>query len=711
MALTRPKIWDLDTNVAYFMDPITVLHQGATSPTTDVGFLFNRANGLVSNVALYWSESAQSFNYVFTANSGVTDSNISPSTYANVQIGSLMMVNGAGIYVGGNIGIPGSVMTSTGTGVIWAPSGGFTGGQLTLPLSIANTTVATSSTTGAFWTTGGVGFASNAYFNSGSIGQILTPVVSSTTNAAIYSQGITPNASNYTLAHNGAYTNLNANTAVITSVAGVALTSGISGVFNVYGKLNMYGNIVPAANVTYDIGSSTSRFRDLYLAGTTIDMAGATISAANGTITLKNSQGGSFSVSGSVPGQSTGTFGNLIANSGITSTTTSSGALQVVGGAGISADMVVGGNVTLSGTGYLQVPAGTSAQRPGSASNGMMRYNSTITSFEGYYAGAWSSLGGVKSVDAKAYITAEASAGAGDDVIRVYAGDSGTSTQVMWASTSNIKVLPTTTATSSTSGALQVAGGAGVAGSLYVGTSAYRNSRSLMANYTGATAPASAYPGDHWYDSSTDTIFEYIYDGTNSQWVDVSGWVTSQSNTFVSGMSVTGTLAANAITTSGITTSGAILPSANASINIGSTSAWFNTMYGKSTQAQYADLAERYTSDEEYAPGTVVVFGGTHEVTVTIISHDPRVAGIVSTDPAYLMNAELVGLPIALTGRVPCLIKGPVSKGDRIVTSNTPGVGEKLDITKHEPGCIIGKSLEDYYNSDITTIEVAVGRY
>jgi hypothetical protein len=76
MALTRPKLSNINTDVAGFIDPITVLHQGATTPNTDVGFLFNRANGLVSNVAVYWSEASQSFVTAFTANTGTTNSNI-----------------------------------------------------------------------------------------------------------------------------------------------------------------------------------------------------------------------------------------------------------------------------------------------------------------------------------------------------------------------------------------------------------------------------------------------------------------------------------------------------------------------------------------------------------------------------------------------------------------------------------------------------------
>ena len=132
--------------------------------------------------------------------------------------------------------------------------------------------------------------------------------------------------------------------------------------------------------------------------------------------------------------------------------------------------------------------------------------------------------------------------------------------------------------------------------------------------------------------------------------------------------------------------------------------------YGKSTQAQYADLAETYSSDRQYVPGTVVVFGGSKEVTISTQSHDPAIAGVVSTNPAYHMNASAIGIPIALQGRVPTRVKGPVAKGDRLVASDIKGVAIKLDKTLYEPGCIIGKALEDIADDRVHTIEVVVGR-
>ena len=135
-------------------------------------------------------------------------------------------------------------------------------------------------------------------------------------------------------------------------------------------------------------------------------------------------------------------------------------------------------------------------------------------------------------------------------------------------------------------------------------------------------------------------------------------------------------------------------------------------MSGTATTARYADLAERYAADKEYAPGTVVVFGGNFEITQSTKLLDTRVAGVISTNPAHLMNSEAgndkTHPPVALQGRVPCRVVGKIQKGDMLVTSSIPGVA----IATSEPkiGTVIGKALENYDNDHIGVIEVVVGR-
>jgi len=128
-----------------------------------------------------------------------------------------------------------------------------------------------------------------------------------------------------------------------------------------------------------------------------------------------------------------------------------------------------------------------------------------------------------------------------------------------------------------------------------------------------------------------------------------------------------------------------------------------------------ADLAEMYCADGMYAPGTLVEFGGLEEITITTTSHSTRIAGIISTNPSYLMNSTLEcknSLAVALTGRVPCLVVGTINKGDRLVASGIhPGVASALDMLQYQPGCIVGKALGDYNSDNVGIIEVAVGRF
>jgi len=109
----------------------------------------------------------------------------------------------------------------------------------------------------------------------------------------------------------------------------------------------------------------------------------------------------------------------------------------------------------------------------------------------------------------------------------------------------------------------------------------------------------------------------------------------------------------------------------------------------------------------------ITLSGGTNEITISTKSHDTRVAGIVSTDPAYLMNSALdctTALEVALVGRVPCSVVGTIHKGDRLVSSDFPGVAQALDMSQYQPGCIVAKALEDYNSTEPGIIEVAVGR-
>ena len=133
---------------------------------------------------------------------------------------------------------------------------------------------------------------------------------------------------------------------------------------------------------------------------------------------------------------------------------------------------------------------------------------------------------------------------------------------------------------------------------------------------------------------------------------------------------------------------------------------------GTSSSAKYADLAERYVADADYEAGTVLIIGGDNEVTTTNELGSYAVAGVVSTDPAYLMNSHCEGtntVAVALRGRVPCKVLGNVSKGDVLVTSSTSGYAVAApDVRTLNALQIVGRALENKTDDSQGVIEIVV---
>ncbi|HET8688720.1 MAG TPA: hypothetical protein VFM18_19055 [Methanosarcina sp.] len=134
-----------------------------------------------------------------------------------------------------------------------------------------------------------------------------------------------------------------------------------------------------------------------------------------------------------------------------------------------------------------------------------------------------------------------------------------------------------------------------------------------------------------------------------------------------------------------------------------------NTFSGTATTAKYADLAENYLSDKSYDAGTVVTFGGSAEITMSTTFADVSVAGVISTKPAYLMNSELTaGLPVALRGRVPVKVIGAVRKGDLLVTSAIAGHAVSVGKDISAGPAIFAKALENKDAGEAGIIEAVI---
>ena len=150
---------------------------------------------------------------------------------------------------------------------------------------------------------------------------------------------------------------------------------------------------------------------------------------------------------------------------------------------------------------------------------------------------------------------------------------------------------------------------------------------------------------------------------------------------------------------------------ANGVGNIGSASGYFNTVFAKATSAQYADLAERFAADAVYQGGTVVMLGGTEEITLCNEAYSDDVFGVVSTQPAFTMNGGAgendTHPAIAMAGRVPVIVTGAVKKGDRLVSAGD-GMAQSATPELVSAFNVIGRALEDKTDSGIGKIEAIV---
>ena len=512
MALTRPKIWDIDTNIEWFTDPLTVLHQGSTLANVDVGFIFNRANGLVSNVALYWSETAQSFVTAYTNSDGTTNTNVAVTSYAGLTTGNLTSAN--------------TVISVSNSGINYATGSHLTlanptGSQTTISWQFAGTTTAgirvdnagnflLDSYSGNYYFTDDLG-PGNPISLKGAGGSTFLTVPNGTANV--------------NLPGNVSVTSTTNSTSTATGALIVSGGAGISGNMFV-GGINSNGSAYFSGNVGIGTAPSTYTLDILDLnpnLGTGLRVLGGNVGFPIATFQRYGTQAaivmehgsanpGMFyqKVSGSYFGTGfDGTYyklsgsaqigtndlflisqsnGNVVITSTTNSTSTTTGALTVSGGAGISGN-VFAGNIYTSGLFW--------------AGNGQ--------------------------------------------VIQTGGGGGGTSITGVTSFSANSSVVAyyPTAANSATSGGFQVVGGLGVLGNI---VSAGNIVGGGVRSTTSASAPSNPTVGDIWYLQGTDVTYRYTYDGTSYYWIDITGPTAISANGT--------TFSANAITTNNLTVNG-----------------------------------------------------------------------------------------------------------------------------------------------------------
>ena len=206
------------------------------------------------------------------------------------------------------------------------------------------------------------------------------------------------------------------------------------------------------------------------------------------------------------------------------------------------------------------------------------------------------------------------------------------------------------------------------------------------------------------YSPSTSTLTAGTLSATTI--TDGSFSVTAGAITGASTGTFSGTVTGGSVTDGAATLSGGTLTGGVDATFSGTVTA--NIFSGTATAARYADLAEKYTADADYEAGTVVKIGGDAEITLTTEHADTEVFGVISTDPAYLMNKDIDGLPVALQGRVPVKVIGRITKGQRLTTSDVPGIAWAAD--EDTPlQAIIGRSLENKDDGDQGVVEAVIG--
>ena len=309
----------------------------------------------------------------------------------------------------------------------------------------------------------------------------------------------------------------------------------------------------------------------------------------------------------------------------------------------------------------LLLPMGTTGQRPGSAAEGMFRYNTTDDTFEFYNGSAWKQA-------TTEFTVVRSQTKTGDGSATAFTGlNAGLTTAGCVVSINGVVQLPTTAYA--------------ISGTTITFTEAPANGDKIEIRQFTTTTSVNTLE-----DADNDTKIQV----EESSDEDIIRFDTGGTERFT------------------VTAAGHVVPGANSTYDLGANGTAWRNIYGLASSAKYADLAERYTSDATYEPGTVVAFGGDAEVTMSTETMDSRIAGVVSTNPAYLMNADLEGtqVAVALTGRVPVKVTGTIRKGDMLVSA---GEGYAKAEANPRMGSVIGKALEDF-NGTNGIIEVVVGR-
>jgi Phage T7 tail fibre protein len=372
------------------------------------------------------------------------------------------------------------------------------------------------------------------------------------------------------------------------------------------------------------------------------------------------------------------------------------------------------GNITLAATGTqlvqvsgnlgLVLPNGNTTTRPSPALTGTIRFNTTTTQLE-----IWDGTQWVSATNNTSVITNQTVNGDGTTV--TFSLNQSATAESILVSINGVLQTPSVDYTTSIPGVTITFTTAPAAGDVIqirfiAATTTLSGLQNGTSNVSIPTSGGNVTIGV----AGTANVLTVASTGANIVgYANITGNISTGNISTAGLITVTGNITGGNVSTNTLLVGNIVNSNANGVGNIGNATTYFNTVFAKATSAQYADLAEFYAADAVYEPGTVVSFGGEREITISTVDADPCVAGVVSTNPSYIMNAGIFcefPTQVALTGRVPCRVIGSVTKGAMMVADGTGCArAEKTPAM----GTVIGKALEDFAGKT-GVIEVVVGR-
>ena len=460
--------------------------------------------------------------------------------------------------------------------------------------------------------------------------------------------------------------------------------------YPVFVNANTTANYALGSNAAFSFNAATGNLVSTLLTGTLTTAAQPNITSVGSLSTLTvtgNANVGNLGTAGLIIATGNVSGGNINTGGVVTATGNVTGGNLITGGVVTATGNITGGNINSAGT-------MTASRLVSNIATGTAPFTVTSTTQVANLNVATAGLA-TFATTANAVAGANVSGTVANATFATSAGSATTAGTVTTAAQPNITSVGTLSS-------LTVSANVSTGG---IRTDNYYYANGVSISFAGTYSNSNVSAFLAAFGSNTITTTGNISAGN----ISASGNISAGNfvGTGVGSPAINSTTTLSISATSGVNINNISALSTGSNVTAGTITGNWTLTTGSRLQATYADLAEYYEADDIYEPGTVLAFGGEKEVTIAE-DGTTRVAGVVSTNPAYAMNANCQGIAvaIALQGRVPTKVRGSVRKGDMMVSA---GNGFARPWNNPAMGTVIGKALENFDGVE-GIIEIAVGR-